>query len=185
MFYKVSDKSLLSIRNRILLNAIPTLEEQGFEKSPFTTSWYGRNNLGDFTYELARLSNSCLELLTIYICRGDKWIQAYLNIFELSPIPKTLSELNRVKGMAFGLPPDNLTEMRLDLDLPGRNFFRRVFPKDEYRLRSFYTQSGLIKRQQELENLLKHDFRNIDLKIGLWYKVHKPMRTDWEGKPIS
>lgn len=31
MFYKVSDKSLLSVRNSILINAIPTLEEQGFK----------------------------------------------------------------------------------------------------------------------------------------------------------
>lgn len=51
MLYRVSAKSLLSIRNSILLNAIPILEEQGFEKSPFISSWFGRNNLGDFTYD--------------------------------------------------------------------------------------------------------------------------------------
>lgn len=185
MFYKLSAKSLLAMRNSILLNAIPSLEEQGFEKSPFTSSWYGRNNLGDFTYHLARLSNSCLELITIHICRGDRWIQVYLNIFELNPVPKTLSELKRVKGIVFHLPPDNLTKMRLDLELPRRSFFGRVFRKKAYRLKSFYTQAGLVKQQHKLENLLKHDFKNIDLKIELWHKVHKPIKTDWEGNPIS
>ena len=83
MLNKVSDKTLLKIRNSILINAIPILEEQGFEKSPFISSWFGRNNLGDFTYDLARLSNSCIELLTFHISKGDKWIKAYLNIFDL------------------------------------------------------------------------------------------------------
>ena len=176
MLNKVSDKTLLKIRNSILINAIPILEEQGFEKSPFISSWFGRNNLGDFTYDLARLSNSCIELLTFHISKGDKWIKAYLNIFDLFPIPKTLSELNKIN--------DNRTQMRLDIELPKRNFIDFIFPKKEYRLKNFFTYSGLVKRQCELENVLKHDFKNIDLKIEMWYKAHKPMKTDWEGKPI-
>lgn len=185
MFYKVSDKSLLSIRNSILINAIPTLEEQGYEKSPFISSCFGRNNMGDFTYDLARLSNSSLELITIHISKGDKWIKAYLNIFDLLPIPKTLSELNKVNGIAFRLAPDNRTQMRLDIELPKRNFINFIFPKKEYRLKFFLTHSGFIQRQCELENVLIHDFKNIDLKIELWNKAHKPIKTDWEGEPIS
>ena len=179
MLYRVSAKSLLSIRNSILINAIPILEEQGFEKSPFISSWFGRNN-----FDLARLSNSCIELLTFHISKGDKWIKAYLNIFDLFPIPKTLSELNKINGIAFRLAPNNRTQMRLDIELPKRNFIDFIFPKKEYRLKNFFTYSGLVKRQCELENVLKHDFKNIDLKIEMWYKVHKPMKTDWEGKPF-
>ena len=184
MLNKVSDKTLLKIRNSILINAIPILEEQGFEKSPFISSWFGRNNLGDFTYDLARLSNSCIELITIHISKGDKWIKAYLNIFDLFPIPKTLSELNKINGIAFRLAPNNRTQMRLDIELPKRNFIDFIFPKKEYKLKFFLTHSGLIQRQCKLENILKYDFKNIDLKIEMWYKVHKPMKTDWEGKPI-
>ena len=132
MLNKVSDKTLLKIRNSILINAIPILEEQGFEKS-------------------------------------------YLNIFDLFPIPKTLSELNKINGIAFRLAPNNRTEMRLDIELPKRNFIDFIFPKKEYRLKKFFTYSGLVKRQCELENVLKHDFKNIDLKIEMWYKVHKPI----------
>ena len=137
MLNKVSDKTLLKIRNSILLNAIPILEEQGFEKSPFISSWFGRNNLGDFTYDLARLSNSCIELLTFHISKGDKWIKAYLNIFDLFPIPKTLSELNKINGIAFRLAPNNRTQMRLDIELPKRNFIDFIFPQKEYRLKNF------------------------------------------------
>lgn len=184
MLNKVSDKTLLKIRNSILINAIPILEEQGFEKSPFISSWFGRNNLGDFSYDLARLSNSCIELLTFHISKGDKWIKAYLNIFDLFPIPKTLSELNKINGIAFRLAPNNRTQMRLDIELPKRNFIDFIFPKKEYRLKNFFTYSGLVKRQCELENVLKHDFKSIDLKIEMWYKAHKPMKTNWDGEAV-
>ena len=170
MLNKVSDKTLLKIRNSILINAIPILEEQGFEKSPFISSWFGRNNLGDFTY--------------VHISKGDKWIKAYLNIFDLFPIPKTLSELNKINGIAFRLAPNNRTQMRLDIELPKRNFIDFIFPKKEYRLKNFFTYSGLVKRQCELENVLKHDFKNIDLKIEMWYKAHKPMKTNWDGEAV-
>lgn len=74
--------------------------------------------------------------------------------------------------------------MRLDIELPKRNFIDFIFSKKEYKLKFFLTHSGLIQRQCELENILKYDFKNIDLKIEMWYKVHKPMKTDWKGKPI-
>ena len=47
-----------------------------------------------------------------------------------------------------------------------------------------FTYSGLVKRQCELENVLKHDFKNIDLKIEMWYKAHKPMKTNWDGEAV-
>ena len=184
MLYRVSDKSLLQYRNSILKNAIPILKKQGFEKSPFISSWFGRNNLGDFSYDLACLSNSYLELITIHISKGDKWIKAYLNIFDLFPVPKTLSELNKINGIAFRLAPNNQTQMGLYIELPKRNFINFIFPKKEYKLKFFLTCSGLTQRQCELENVLKHDFKNINLKIKMWHNVHKPTKTDWEGKSI-
>lgn len=185
MFFNVSAKSLLLIRNSILTNAIPALEEQGFEKSPFTSSWFGRNNMGDFSYDFARLSNAHLELISIHISKGDKWIKAYLNIFELLPIPKSLSELNNINGIAFKLAPDNQTKMRLDIELPKRRFIDFIFPKNEYRIKKYLTHSGLVRRQNKLENLLKSDFKNIDSKIELWYKINTPMITGWDGTPIQ
>lgn len=188
MFYKVSQKNLLLIRNSILQRAIPTLEGNGFERAPFTGALFGRNNLGDFTYKFARLSNSHLEIITIHICRGDKWIQVELNIFELSPVPKKLSELRKIDGIAFWLPPDSQTAVRIDLDLYERNFIQEiinfVFSKNEYRIKSFCTHSGFVRRQSELEELLKRDFKNIDLIIEKWLKKYTPLKTNWDGKPI-
>lgn len=184
MFYRLSQKEILSIKNRIFLNVLPILEEQGFEKSPFPTDWFGRYDPSLFIYELARLSDSYLELISIYINRGDRWIQVHLNIFELSPTPKALSELNKIDGKAFHLPPDNQTQMRLDVGLLARNSFKLIFGIHQYRLKSFFTHSGLLRRQRKLENLLKRDFKNIDRIIEMWHKIHKPMKTDWEGKPI-
>jgi hypothetical protein len=51
-------------------------------------------------------------------------------------------------------------------------------------LKKVFTYSGLVKRQCELENVLKHDFKNIDLKIEMWYKAHKPMKTNWDGEAV-
>ena len=31
---------------------------------------------------------------------------------------------------------------------------------------------------------MQYDFKNIELKIEMWHKVHTPKRTNWEGKPI-
>jgi hypothetical protein len=86
-FYKKTDKELLLIRNNIFLEkAIPVLKENGFEQSLFSTSWYGKNNLGDYSYELCRLSkNNHLEMIITHISSGDKWVKIFLNIFQLVP----------------------------------------------------------------------------------------------------
>ena len=125
-----------------------------------------------------------ISLITKFIDTYNSSNSRYLNIFDLFPIPKALSGLNKINGIAFRLAPNNRTQMRLDIELPKRNFIDFIFPKKEYKLKFFLTHSGLIQRQCKLENILKYDFKNIDLKIEMWYKVHKPMKTDWEGKPI-
>ena len=125
-----------------------------------------------------------ISLITKFIDIYNSSNSRYLNIFDLFPIPKALSGLNKINGIAFRLAPNNRTQMRLDIELPKRNFIDFIFPKKEYKLKFFLTHSGLIQRQCKLENILKYDFKNIDLKIEMWYKVHKPMKTDWEGKPI-
>jgi hypothetical protein len=80
VFYKVSPKELLEIRNNIFLSkGLPTLVKNGFEKSPFSSSWFGRNNLRDFSYEFCRINEqSHLEIIEIYIDRGDSWINGFL-----------------------------------------------------------------------------------------------------------
>ena len=87
LFYKVSEKNLLELRNKIFLDkGIPALYNNDFERSPFSTSWFGKDDLQGYSYELCRLtSQNQIEIINAYIARGDSWIQLYLNIFELKP----------------------------------------------------------------------------------------------------
>ena len=183
-FYKKTDKELLDIRNNIFLKeGISFLEKNGFKKSPYSTAWYGKNNLGDYTYELCRLSdNSDLTILTTHISSGDRWIKIMLNIFKLEPTPHSLTDLQGKDGLKFLLPPNSLTEMRLRVDdfdgLPLLNF-------TEHKLKSFQTKRGLERRKLELSELIKRDMSNIDKFIDNWYNKYNPSQTDWEGNAIE
>src|SRR5215217_2943123 len=118
LFYKPSRKELLEIRNGIFLNnGLTALYKNGFSKSPFSTSLYGRNNLNDFSYVLCRLSSgSILEHIIVHITRGDKWIKIYLNVFQLHPRVDSLESLKGLEGTKYHLPPNSLSEMRIRSD---------------------------------------------------------------------
>lgn len=120
LFYKVSDKELLKIRNEIFLKrGIPALKKNGFEYAPFKASWHGQYDpsIQGYTYQFSRLKDSkFLEKLEIYIVRGKRWIQIFLNIFELQPNLESLSQLNEYEGMKFEIPPNSITTMRLRSD---------------------------------------------------------------------
>lgn len=185
LFYSATKKELLDIRNKIFLEkGIPELNKNGFIKSPFLSSWYGRNNLKDFTYNLSRLSpNSQLELVTAHIIRGEKWIQLFLNIFEIKPGLTSLDELKSIDGIQFSLPPNTISDMRLRCDdfknIPLTNL---LFHK-EYKLKSFYTKKGLNNRVKELGEIIEKDMANINHFINRWHEIHRPMITNWDGTP--
>jgi hypothetical protein len=184
IFFKVSNKKLLDIRNRIVAErGIPALKKNGFVQSPFHSHWYGRNNLGDFTYTLCRMSKTFyLEMITIHLSRGDKWVKVFLNIFQLDPIPSSLDALEGSDGLNYSLPPNSLTRMRLRMD------DRRTIPLFSYdsmfgghRLKSFYSEQGLKKRAEQLGKLIEKDMTNIDSFIKRWHEIHRPNVTDWDG----
>lgn len=180
LFYKILDKEFLKVRNKIFLEkGVPALFKNGFEKSPFPNSWYGKDDIGGYTYELCRLSNSSnLEIITTFIVKGDKWIQIYLNIFKLYPELTSLEELETIDGIKFDLPPNSLTKMRLRVDdFKGIPLFNFV----EHRLKPFFSQNGLEKRVKELGVLIEKDLKNIDSFIEKWHGLHPLNLTDWEG----
>jgi hypothetical protein len=80
LFYKVSPKEMTDLRKKIFLEkGIPALNQQGFVRSPFSTSWYGYQQGIGYSYYLCRLTdNSTLETITVDIVRGDRWIQIKL-----------------------------------------------------------------------------------------------------------
>ena len=182
LFYKISDKELLKIRNNIFIESgLPALEKNGFEKSPFPNSWFGKNNLGDYTYELCRLiKDSQLEFVTTHISKGDLWIKIFLNIFTLQPNLNSLKPLNGIDGIQFDLPPNSISKMRLRIDdFGGMPLFRTK----EHKTGSFYTKKGFDKRIMELSNLIEIDLNNIDFFVKRWHEMHEPLETNWSGIP--
>lgn len=184
MFYKVNSKTILEAKKRIFIEkGIPALKANGFSRSPFTTSWYGRNNLGYYTFSLCRLAaTNHLEYLIIDIAKGDRFIQVYLNVFLLNPIPKSIDKLKETEGLAFQLSPSNLTRMRLRSDdiqtIPLLNF-------TEHKIGRYFTKKGFETRIEELGELIENDMSNIDSFVKRWHELHIPIVTDWEGNPIE
>lgn len=187
VFFKISSKDLFDIRNKIFLTrGIQALNKNGFEKSLFSTSWFGRNNLKDFTYELCRLNEHFhLEIIEIHISRGDSWIKVFLNIFELQPKIESLEPLNGIDGLSFHLLPSSITNMRLRIDdIKGLYLFHVLFGK-EHKIGCYYSKSGFDKKIEELSKLIESDLSNIDHFVKRWYELQKPLITNWKGEKIG
>lgn len=187
--YRVSTKNIVEVRNKIFLErGLPRLKENGFVESPFSTSWFGRDDHGGYAYELVRLTETNqLEYLSVYIPRGNKWIQIYLNIFELSPPIKSLDQLKGLDGINYFLPPNSRKEFRLWGDGLG-GIFHRIFYLliiKPHKLGRFCTKWGFHRKVKKLGNRIEKDMRNIDYFVKLWHKHHKPNVVDWEGNVIE
>lgn len=184
LFYKVSEEDNLELRNKIFIQkGIPLLQKQNFFPSPFTGAWYGKNNLGDYTYEFCRIcKNKHLEIVVTHISKGDEWVKIFLNIFEVSPKLKSLKELEKVDGLQFGLMPNSRTEMRLrEDDFKGMPLFNFV----HHCIGSYATEAGFKKRLKQLGDLIERDMNNIDSFVQRWHELHTPLVTDWEGHVIG
>ena len=187
MFYSIKNSEILKIRNYIFLyNAVPYLKQNGFVESPFLDANFGKNNRQLYIYEMCRLENSNLEFLTTYISLRDRYIQIRLNIFQLSPIPKNISELENINGIKFYLPPNSQKEERLDIDmLKTIPLFSYRFWFENYKLKSFHTKFGLDMAIRKLKYLIERDMKNINSFVEKWRQFHKPNITDWEGNIIE
>jgi hypothetical protein len=185
LFYNVAPKTLFKVRNDIFVKyGIESLKKRGFQKAPFPETLFGKNNLGDYTYDLCRLNKRAqqLEIIVTHINKEDSWIQMYLNIFELRPTLDSLDQLKQTDGIRFRLPPNSLTKMRLRSDdFKGMPIFNTV----HHKLKSFYTEKGFQKRVDELAQLIENDCTNIDKFVARWHELHHPMITTWEGKLVS
>ena len=187
MFYSIKNSEILKIRNDIFLyNAVPYLKQNGFVESPFLDANFGKNNRQLYIYEMCRLENSNLEFLATYISLRDRYIQIRLNIFQLSPIPKNILELENINGIKFYLPPNSQKEERLDIDmLKTIPLFSYRFWFENYKLKSFHTKFGLNMAIRKLKYLIERDMKNIDSFVEKWRQFHKPNITDWEGNIIE
>lgn len=189
MFYRVSDKQLLKDRNDIFKEVgIPALERNGFIMSPFNGSWHGEydKSIEGFIYEFSRLTgDNHLQRVDVYILNRERWIQIYLNVFELSPQLISIKALNKHDGVQFGLPPASKTKMRLrNDDYKGPPILYMLF-LPEHKIRSYYTKFGYETEVKKLNKLIKSDMENIDYFVKRWHEIHhNPTKTTWEGTPI-
>jgi hypothetical protein len=188
IFYEISDKELLLVRNKIFTEVgIPALEKNGFVKSPFLGTWFGEydRNISGYSYELCRLSQNYLEIIGVFIVKGDKWIKIHLNIFELKPTVNSLKELKDVDGLQFHLPPNSITEMRLRTDdYKGPPLFYMLF-FPEHKIGKYYSKKGFDSKVKKLKELIKKDMESIDSFVSRWHELYRANVTDWKGNIIT
>ena len=181
LLYKVSDKELVKLRNDVFRErGIPALTQNGFVGSPFSASWFGKDDMGGYTYHFCRISDeSRLDIVIVYIVRGDRWVQLHLNIFKLHPKVESIGQLKGEEGLQFLLPPNSASLTRL---VPPR---RIIYWPPKHKVRFFFSRAGLNKRLLQLGNVIEHDLKNIDSFIIRWMNEHEIMTTAWNGCAIS
>ncbi|MFV0291570.1 MAG: hypothetical protein ACK5IJ_11850 [Mangrovibacterium sp.] len=186
--YKLSNKELLAIRNKIFVdNGIPILKQKGFVQSPFSTARFGTARFGVF-YELCRLKqNSQLEMLLVKIVEDDRWIQIYLNIFKLHPKVVTIEQLHGIDGVKYHLRPNDFTKLRLKSDeIKGMPLFNYDFWLRNHKLKCFFTKKGFDSRVKQLGAIIKEDMSRIDYFIDRWSEIcQHPFTTSWDGTYIK
>ena len=186
LFYTVNDKELLNLRNKIFVEkCIPILYLNGFERAPFTTAWFGRNNIGGFSYYFCRLSEqSILQNIYVHISKGDKWIKLYLNIFELHPLVERMEQLQATGGLQYFLPPNNISEMRLpDYNIPPILQYR--FWLNQHKVGWYFTKNGLVTEIDKLSEIINKDIITLDRQIARWNNKFKVNLVDWEGNRVA
>ncbi|MBB4804619.1 hypothetical protein HNP37_004716 [Flavobacterium nitrogenifigens] len=185
LIYRVSDKEILKVRHDIFKEVgIPSLLKNRFELSPFKTAWHGeydRSTRG-YIYNFCRLSSEkYLEQISVYILGKSKWIQIYLNVYELSPSLSSLSLLKDSEGLEFETVSKISTRMRLRIgDYKGPPLLYILFLQ-EHKLGKFYTRKGYLNEILKLRKLIQKDMENIDGFVKRWHEKFIPSKTDWEG----
>lgn len=182
IFFKASDAELVRLRNEVFRErGMLALIQAGFTQSPFSTGWFGKDNTGGFSYEFCRVGkNSRLDMVLVYIVKGDRWIQVHLNVFRLHPEVSTIEDLKDIDGLAFHLPPNSSFLTRM-----ASRTRSSLFDLSRHKIGAFFSKSGLRQGLDRLGARLEDDLRNIDIYIEKWLSEHDPINVDWSGCPIK
>ncbi|MBK7554855.1 MAG: hypothetical protein IPI55_09680 [Flavobacteriales bacterium] len=185
LFHTATDKEILAARKKIIVEVgIPALVRQGFERAPFSTTWFGYYpGLHAYCYEFARLKEGgILEIVTIDVIGGEGWIQIRANALRLHPPPASVEALKGQDGLQFQLPPNNRNEMRLRIDdRPGLPLFHMFARK--HKLGSYWTRKAFEREVERLSRLIEQDMNAIDGYFDRWHALHQPMDVDQMGHP--
>lgn len=186
LFYQVSDKEMVQARNGLFRErGIPALQQQHFVPTPFSSSWFGRDNLGGYTYEFCRIApGSHLEMVQVHISKGDRWVKCFLNIFLLQPPLVSVEALRQEDGMPFHLPPHSRSEMRLRIDdiktIPLFNLWGK-----QHKVGAYFSQRGFDNQCAALGELLHRDLNDINRFVTRWHELHQPLVVKWNGEIIT
>ena len=185
--YKATKKEILKTRKDIFLKDIlPVLKEKGFTETPLKTTCFGWCSVG-YIYNMCRLrKGKFLEFVTVKIPQGDKYIQIFINTFEICPQLSNLSLLKETEGMKFSILPNNEKEMRLDSDfIKGAPILSKVFWFGGLKLGCYFTKIGYNKQIEKLKRKVKSRVYDIDSYFEKWYRYHRPNLTKWDGELIE
>lgn len=186
MYWKLK-KEFLVVRNVIFVElGIFFFENNGFVKLLFLFFLYGRNNFNDYIYELCRLFEGFkLELIEIYIFRGDKWIKIFLNIFELFLKVNLLVELKEKNCISYMFFLNSEKKMRLRMDDSEMILLICMLIYLEYKFGRYFSENGFKREENKLWNLIEKDMNNIDMFVNRWYELYSFNKIDWEGNIID
>ena len=187
-YYSATEKEVLKIRNEIFLqDAVLILQEKGFEKSPFKTTCFGRLDSLAYIYEMCRLRDGrFLNLITVNICRKDKYIKIFINSFEIFPKITSLSQLSGLDGLKYHIPPNSKKEMRIDTDfIEGPPILSKSFWFEQLELGNYFTKKGYCKQVEKLRKAVISKVRNIDLFFQKWSKLHFPNVVKYDGELLN
>ncbi|MDX2130012.1 MAG: hypothetical protein SFU91_13345 [Chloroherpetonaceae bacterium] len=190
MLNNLTEKEILKERKKIIDEiAIPNLLKNGFEKAPFSTSWFGEydRNIAGYSYELGKINDkSHLVLIYLVIVKGDRWIKVKLSIYNLIPSINSIENLKTYEGINFEMPPNDekIIQLRLDdyINIPPF-IYLFFFPK--HKIGTAFTKFGIKYKINKLKNLIDKDTNNIDKFIERWYKKFTPNNVDWNGNIIN
>lgn len=185
--YKATKNDILKTRKDIFLKeALPILTAKGFVEEPFKTSNFGWCGFG-YIYDMCRLrKGKLLELVSVRIPQGDKYIQIFINVFEVIPLHCSLSSLKETEGLKYFLRPNSEKEMRLDSDfIEEAPILSKEFLFGGLKLGHYFTKIGYNNQVEKLKGKVKSKVCNIDAYFERWHGCHRPNLVKWDGELVE
>lgn len=181
------NKAILKARKGIFLeDALPILKSKGFVDTPFKTSNFGWCGFG-YIYDMCRLrEGKFLEFVSVRIPKGDKYIQIFINVFEITPHLISLLPLKEAECLKYFILPNSEKEMRLDSDfINGSPILSKEFWFGGLKLGHYFTKMGYNKQVDKLKKKVKVKVCDIDAYFEKWHGCHRPNLVKWNGELVE
>jgi hypothetical protein len=139
--------------------------------------YWGSEPHGGYQYDLSRLrTSSNLELLTVYIIRGDRRFQLQYNQVEISPTANALGDLCGIDDMPFRLPPASATQM----EVPPARWLGEPFWPAPYKVARWRLWFGVGVQQAigfQITRMIR-DLQKFERFVRHWENTRKRIRID-------